>query len=153
VALPLRYQKNLSAEEATGVVETLLEMLELKSFAHFLPSSLAANWRQRAALARALILKPELLLLDNPLARLGGRHRHWLLQFLDQLWRGHEWFGGRPMTLVATTDDLKPWRDAKRKFAVLHEKSFSVVGSWDEVAAAPSHAVKELLAEPAGSTM
>ena len=153
VALPLRYQKNLSAEEATGVVETLLEMLELKPFAHFLPSSLAANWRQRAALARALILKPELLLLDNPLARLGGRHRLWLLQFLDQLWHGHEWFGGRPMTLVATTDDLKPWRDAKRKFAVLHEKSFSVVGSWDEVAAAPSHAVKELLAEPAGSTM
>jgi ABC-type transporter Mla maintaining outer membrane lipid asymmetry ATPase subunit MlaF len=147
VALPLRYQKNLSAAEAARVVETLLEMLELAPFAAITPSNLAANWRQRAALARALILKPELLLLDNPLARLGGRHRQWLLQFLDQLWRGHEWFGGRPMTIVATTDDLRTWRDAKKKFAVLHEKSFSVVGSWDEVAAAQSHAVKELLAE------
>jgi len=153
VALPLRYQKNLSAEEAASVVEALLEMLELTPFANFLPANLAANWRQRAALARALVLKPELLLLDNPLARLGGRHRQWLLQFLDQLWRGHEWFGGRPMTLVATTDDLRPWRDAKKKFAVLHEKSFAVVGFWDDLALAPSHAVKELLAEPAGTTM
>ena len=58
----------------------------------------AANWRQRAALARALILKPEVLLLDNPLAGLGARHLQWWLRFLDQLWRGHEWFGGRPMT-------------------------------------------------------
>jgi ABC-type transporter Mla maintaining outer membrane lipid asymmetry ATPase subunit MlaF len=153
VALPLRYQKNLSAAESARVVEVLLEMLELMPFANFTPSGLAANWRQRAALARALILKPELLLLDNPLARLGGRHRQWLLQFLDQLWRGHEWFGGRPMTIVASTDDLRSWRDTKKKFAVLHEKSFSVIGSWNEVASAPDHAVKELLAEPAGATL
>ena len=151
VALPLRYQKNLAAAEAARVVETLLEMLELTPFAGFMPSNLTANWRQRAALARALILKPELLLLDNPLARAGGRHRQWLLQFLDLLWRGHEWFGGRPMTIVASTDDLRLWRDAKKQFAVLHEKSFSVVGSWNKVAAASSPAVKELLAEPAGA--
>ena len=105
-------------------MEALLELLELTPLADFTPANVAANWRQRAALARALILKPELLLLDNPLAGLGTRHRQWWLRFLDQLWRGHEWFGGRPMTLVVTTDDLRPWQIAQRKFALLHEKKF-----------------------------
>jgi phospholipid/cholesterol/gamma-HCH transport system ATP-binding protein len=153
VALPLRYQKNLSAPESSRVVEVLLEMLELAPFADLTTANLAASWRQRAALARALVLKPELLLLDSPLAGLGARHRQWLLQFLDQLQRGHEWFGGRPLTLAATTDDLRPWRSERRKFAVLHQKSFSVAGGWDEVVSSSSPAVKELLAEPAGATM
>jgi ABC-type branched-subunit amino acid transport system ATPase component len=153
VALPLRYQKNLAAAEAVRVVEVLLEMLELTPFTHSTSANLAANWRQRAALARALILKPELLLLDNPLGGLGARHRQWLMQFLDQLWRGHEWFGGQPMTIIASTDDLRPWRNPQRKFAVLDEKVFSVLGLWNEVAASSSPAVKELLAESAGAIM
>jgi ABC-type transporter Mla maintaining outer membrane lipid asymmetry ATPase subunit MlaF len=152
-ALPLRYQKNLSAAGSSRVVEALLEMLELAPFADLTPSNLAASWRQRAALARALVLKPELLLLDSPLAGLGARHRQWLLQFLDHLQRGHEWLGGRPLTLVVTTDDLRPWRHGRRKFAVLHRNSFSVAGGWDEVASSSSPAVKELLVEPDGATL
>jgi ABC-type transporter Mla maintaining outer membrane lipid asymmetry ATPase subunit MlaF len=100
-----------------------------------------------------LILKPELVLLDQPLGGLGARHRQWLLQFLEQLQRGHEWFGGRPLTLVVTTDDLRAWRHEQRQFAVLDKKTFSVLGSWREVESARSHAVKELLAEPAGAIM
>ncbi len=153
VALPLRYQKNLSTAEAARPVEVLLEMLELTPFADRTPANLAAQWRSRAALARALILKPELLLLDNPLAGLGARARQWLLTFLDQLWRGHEWFGGQPMTLIASTDDFRPWRHAGRKFAVLDEKKFSTLGAWSAVEAARSHAVKELLAEPLETTI
>ena len=153
VALPLRYQKNLAAAETARTVEVLLEMLELTPFADRPPANLPAQWRSRTALARALILKPELLLLDNPLAGLGTRARQWLLQFLDRLWRGHEWFGGQPMTVVTSTDDFRPWRHPARKFAVLDEKMFSTLGAWSAVEAARSPAVKELLAEPAGATM
>ena len=153
VALPLRYQKNLTAAEAARAVAVLLELLELAPFANFTPASLAANWRQRAALARALVLKPELLLLDNPLGGLGVRHREWLLKFLDQLWAGHEHFGGRPMTIVATTDDLLAWEHPRREFAVLEEKTFSALGAWAGVAAARNRVVKELLAEPVATTI
>ena len=153
VALPLRYQKNLADAEVLREVETLLEIMELTPFANSTSANLATNWRQRAALARALILKPELLLLDQPLGGLGARHRQWLLHFLEQLQRGHEWFGGRPLTIIASTDDLRAWRNPQRKFTVLDEKAFSVLGLWNEVAASASHAVKELLAEPAGATM
>jgi len=91
-------------------VKPLLELMELTPLADVTPGNVAANWCQRAALARALVLKPEMLLLDNPLRGLGARHVKWWMNFLEQLWRGHEWLGGKPMTLVATAEDLQPWR-------------------------------------------
>jgi ABC-type transporter Mla maintaining outer membrane lipid asymmetry ATPase subunit MlaF len=153
VALPLRYQKNLSEAEVAKNVSALLEIMELMPFANATSANLAANWRQRAALARALILQPELLLLDQPLGGLGARHRQWLLQFLEQLRVGHTWFDGQPLTIVASTDDLRAWRHPQRKFAVLDEKTFSVLGLWNENEFAQNAAVKELLAEPTGAIM
>ena len=146
LALPLRYQKNLTEAEASQPVAILLELLELTPLANLTPANVATNWRQRAALARALILQPEVLLLDNPLAGLGARHRQWWLRFLDQLARGHELLTGRPLTLVVAVDDLRPWQHVRRQFALLHEKKFIPLGSWDAVAAAHDPVVKELLA-------
>ena len=146
VALPLQYQKNFTAQESTREVEALLELLELSPLADLTPPNIAANWRQRAALARALVLKPELLLLDNPQAGLNARHLQWWRRFLDQLWRGHEWLGGKPVTIVATADDLRPWKNEARKFALLRDKKFILLGGWNEVEAANDPVVKELLA-------
>ena len=148
IALPLQYQKNFTVAEAAREVRALLEMMDLAPLADVTPSNIAANWRQRAALARALILGPEVLLLDNPLAGLGARHSQWWLRFLDQLSRGHEQFGGKPVTLVVTADDLRPWRNARRKFALLRGKQFISLGAWNEVESADDPAVKELLAVP-----
>ncbi len=105
----------------------------------------ARRWRGRLA------LQPELLLLDNPSGGLTARHRRWLVDFLDQLWRGHDFFGGRPMTLVATTDDLHPWQQPQRKFAALHEGNFSVLGAWGGDEFVRHHAVRELLAGAEGT--
>jgi phospholipid/cholesterol/gamma-HCH transport system ATP-binding protein len=139
VALPLQYHRDLSAAAAAREVAALADVT---------PPNVGDNWRQRAALARALALRPELLLLDNPLAGLGARHLHWWLRFLDQLWRGHHWYDGKPVTLIATTDDLRPWRSANRKFALVHDKKFIWLGNWIEVVASGDAVVKELLAEP-----
>jgi ABC-type transporter Mla maintaining outer membrane lipid asymmetry ATPase subunit MlaF len=148
VSLPLQYHHDLTPAASAQAAATLLELLELTPLADLTPTNVSDNWRQRAALARALILKPKILLLDNPLAGLGTRHLHWWLRFLDQLSRGHDWCGGRPMTVVATADDLRPWRNATRKFALLRDKGFFSLGSWNEVESADDPVVKELLAVP-----
>jgi len=153
IALPLQYQKNLTFAEAMREVRVLLELMELAPLSDVTPSNIAANWRQRAALARALILKPEVLLLDNPLSGLGARHLQWWLRFLDQLSRGHGQLGGRAITLVATADDLRPWQNARRKFALLRDKKFIPLGSWNEIETANDPIVKELLAAQVETTI
>jgi ABC-type transporter Mla maintaining outer membrane lipid asymmetry ATPase subunit MlaF len=147
VALPLRYHNNLTPGAAAHEVKPLLDLMELTPLADVTPGNIAVNWRQRAALARALILKPELLLLDNPLGGLGARHLQWWLRFLDQLRRGHDHFG-KPMTVAATTDDLRPWQDARWRFALLRDKKFIPLGSWPEVQTSPDPVVKELMVVP-----
>jgi len=146
VALPLQYQKNFTATEAAREAQSLLELMELAPLADVTPANVAANWRQRAALARALILKPEILLLDNPLAGLGARHLQWWLRFLDQLSRGHELFDGKSLTLIASADDLRHWQNPRRKFALLRDKKFNSLGGWNEVETSNDSVVKELLA-------
>jgi ABC-type transporter Mla maintaining outer membrane lipid asymmetry ATPase subunit MlaF len=150
IALPLRYHHNLTADAALAAVKPLLDGMELTPLADVAPPHVAANWRVRAALARALALQPELLLLDNPLTGLGTRHVHWWRRFLDQLRRGHQWLGGRPLTMVLTTDDLSrlaDWDHTGRRFALLRDKQFIPLGSWREVETSADPALKELLAE------
>jgi ABC-type sulfate/molybdate transport systems ATPase subunit len=169
VALPLRYHRDLKRRTAPPVcpgekeplaeaeiahrVAALLELVELPALANVKPANLAAVWRQRAALARALALQPELLLLDEPGRGLTARHRQWLVNFLDRLWRGHDFFGGRPMTLVVTTEDLSPWQQPQRQFAAVHGGHLAALGAWGGAEFLRSGAVKELMPGSGGGAM
>jgi phospholipid/cholesterol/gamma-HCH transport system ATP-binding protein len=144
ISLPLRYHRNLTAADVHADVQKLLELTELTSWADSTPGAIARNWQRRAGLARALILRPEVLLLDNPLAGLDLRHRAWWLNLLEQLSRGHEWMNGRPLTLIITTNDLRLWRGEARQFAILKDKHLVVLGDWRKVEAASDELVREL---------
>jgi ABC-type transporter Mla maintaining outer membrane lipid asymmetry ATPase subunit MlaF len=91
------------------------------------------------------MLKPDVLLLDNPLAGLDLRHCNWWVKFLGELNRGHEWRDGRPVTLVVSSDDLRPWDQCAKQFAVLKDKQFVILGAWAQIGAAPNHLVQELM--------
>jgi ABC-type transporter Mla maintaining outer membrane lipid asymmetry ATPase subunit MlaF len=147
VALPLRYHRNLSQSEAAAALGDLLECTELTPWAERTPGALGRGWQKRAGLARALALKPEVLLVDNPLAGLDPPHVHWWLAFLDQLAEGHSLMGGRPVTLVVTTSDVRPWKGHARQFATLRHHGFVVLGSWAQLEVASTELVRELLTE------
>jgi len=146
VALPLGYHRDLSRPEAEQQVWQMLELTGLESWANSTPGAMPRHWQRRAGLARALMLKPEVLLLDNPLTGLDLRHRAWWLAFLRHLSQGHPWMDRRPVTLVATADDLLPWRNYARQFAVLKERRWTVLGAWDKVESSAEENVQELLA-------
>lgn len=129
VALPARYHHNLLAEEVEAWTTALLRATDVVAFADSTPSVVARNWRRRAALARALALKPEVLFLENPLRGLDVRHIAWWVEFVQRLWRGHDLMSGKPMTIVASTDEFRPWRNAGAQFATLHERKFETLGT------------------------
>lgn len=145
IALPLRYHRNLSAAEAKPEVQKLLELTELVLWADSTPGAIGRNWQKRVGLARALISRPEVLLLDNPLAGLDLRHRAWWLNFLGELSRGHDWFEGRAVTVIATADDLRPWWKRAKQFALLKDKQFVALGSWEQVENSNVEQVRELM--------
>ena len=147
VALPLRYHHNLSRSQAAAAVAALLDCAELGPWADSAPSDLGRSWQKRVGLVRALALQPEVLLVDNPLGGLDLRHRHWWLGFLDQLSRGHSLTQGKPVTLVVTTADFRPWKSHARKFAVLQNHRFVVLGVWEELESASEQLLQELLTE------
>jgi len=144
VALPLRYHRNLSLAEAMPLITPWLAVLGLERWASRTAAQLPWHWQKCAALARALTLAPELLLLDNPLGGVEARHRARLLGLLDELAAGHPLRGGQPLTLVATADDFRPWRQHTRSFALLAGRRFTTLGNWTEVQASPEAAVREL---------
>jgi putative ABC transport system ATP-binding protein len=144
IALPLRYHGNLSPAGAAPEVSTLLELTGLTRLADARPGALGRNWQRRAALARALALRPEVLLLDTPLTGLDSRQQHWWLSFLDELARGHPYYASRPITLVVTTANLHDWRGRARQFAMLDGKQFIPLGDWKGVEQSQHPLVREL---------
>ena len=67
MAFPLkRHFKNLSAEAADKEIESVLESVGLLEAIDKMPSELSGGMQKRAGLARTLILKPEIILYDEP---------------------------------------------------------------------------------------
>ena len=85
VALPLE-DHGLSRAERRAIVAQALARTGLSDFADAYPRQLSGGMRQRVGIARALAVKPAVLLMDEPLSALDAQTRELLMDDLAGLW-------------------------------------------------------------------
>jgi sulfate/thiosulfate transport system ATP-binding protein len=133
VAFGLKIRKKPKAE-IKEKVDNLLEVVGLAGFQTRYPNQLSGGQRQRMALARALAVDPEVLLLDEPFGALDAKVREdlraWLRRLHDEV----------HVTTVLVTHDQAEALDVADRIAVLNKGRIEQVGSPTEVYDAPANA-------------
>jgi sulfate transport system ATP-binding protein len=132
IAFGLEIRKRPKAEIKQRV-EELLALVHLSQFGHRLPSQLSGGQRQRMALARALAVEPNVLLLDEPFGALDAKVRKELRDWLRRL---HD---EMHVTTVFVTHDQEEALEVADEIVIINDGRIEQVGSPDELYDAPAN--------------
>jgi len=98
----------------------LIDLVGLTGFADSLPSKLSGGMQQRAAIVRALIFEPRVLLMDEPFGALDAQTREHMNQILLRVWEATR------KTIVFVTHDLEEAAFLSDRVVVLTERPGTV---------------------------
>ena len=132
VAFGLTVRKRPRAE-IRGRVHELLELVQLEGLAKRYPAQLSGGQRQRMALARALAVEPQVLLLDEPFGALDARVRKelraWLRRLHDEV----------HVTTIIVTHDQEEAMEVAGQIVLLNEGRIEQVGSPRDLYESPAN--------------
>jgi ABC-type Fe3+/spermidine/putrescine transport system ATPase subunit len=114
VAFGLRMRK-VPKEDARRRVSQILDVVQLGKLAERYPNELSGGQQQRVSLARALVVKPEVLLLDEPLSNLDANLRE---EMRSEIRRLHDEFG---ITSIYVTHDQVEAMTTSDRIAVMNK--------------------------------
>jgi len=108
-------------------VEELMNLFGISELSDRLPRTLSGGEQQRTALARALIIHPKVLLMDEPLSALDRKTREELIQEFRRI---HKKFD---ITIIQVTHNFDEALQLADRIAILKKGKISQVGTTDEI--------------------
>jgi phospholipid/cholesterol/gamma-HCH transport system ATP-binding protein len=139
VAFPLREHRMLPEPEIPARVAEALAMVGLEGTERLMPAELSGGMRKRAALARALVLEPKVLLYDEPTTGLdpvvAARINHLIRELQERLGLG----------AVVVTHDLASAFFVADRMAFLYDGRIRFTGTPDEAQASRDAPLHEFL--------
>jgi putrescine transport system ATP-binding protein len=131
IAFGLR-RDGMNATDVSARVESMLELVQLKNYGKRKPHQLSGGQQQRVALARSLAKRPQLLLLDEPLAALDKKLRERtqleLVNIIEQV----------GVTCVMVTHDQEEAMTMASRIAVMSEGRILQIGRPSEIYETPN---------------
>jgi spermidine/putrescine ABC transporter ATP-binding subunit len=139
VAFGLKY-RNVAKHEIRKKVKRALEMVRLPGVENRMPSQLSGGQQQRIALARAIVIEPDVLLMDEPLSALDENLREDMRREIDNL---QQMLG---VTTIFVTHDQREALSMSDSIVVLNHGLVQQEGSPEEVYNYPvNHFVADFL--------
>jgi iron(III) transport system ATP-binding protein len=127
VAYGLRFKPGIARGDREQRVREMLRVVQLVGYEARYPGELSGGQQQRVAVARALVVEPEILLLDEPLSNLDANLRE---EMRFEIRRLHEAFG---ITTLYVTHDQAEAMVISDRIAVLQNGSVVQVGTATEL--------------------
>jgi phospholipid/cholesterol/gamma-HCH transport system ATP-binding protein len=140
VAFPLdHHKKEMSKSEKGERVMRLLAEVGMEKDLVKMPSDISGGMQKRVGLARALVLEPDILLLDEPTAGLDPISSAEINDLVLRLQQEHH------MASVVVTHDLHSAKTIADRLALLNEGNVVIEGSFEELQESDIHFVREFL--------
>ena len=139
VAFPLQRHTDMSAAQQRQRVRELLASVGLEKDLNKLPADISGGMKKRAGLARALVLSPDILLLDEPTAGLDPITAGEIGQLILALQKEHK------MTAIIVTHDLHGARAVADRFALLRLGNILIDGPFEALQQSRDEFVVEFL--------
>src|SRR5580704_10197679 len=140
VAFPLQHHKReMSKSERDERVKALLAEVGMETALEKMPSDISGGMQKRVGLARALVLEPDILLLDEPTAGLDPISSAEIDDLVLKLQAEHH------MASIVVTHDLHSAKTIADRLALLNEGNVVIEGSFEELEKSDIEFVREFL--------
>jgi ABC-type transporter Mla maintaining outer membrane lipid asymmetry ATPase subunit MlaF len=139
VAFPLRERNELAKPELAARVTDILERLNIADIAHRMPGEISAGQRKRVGLARAIVLKPEIMIYDEPTT---GQDPLRTRDIDDMIQQTQERF---EITSIVISHDMASTFRIAHLIAMLHEGKIVAFGSPAELRASTNEHVQRFI--------